>query len=410
MKKSFLAVLCVTVIVIVSASVATYYYSGLLSPSQNPTSEPTTAPTSIPQETVSPTELPSFTEQPTSSPSASPTTVLPTPTPEPTSVTITDMRNKTITLQLPIKRIVMVPVPDPAIYYSVGGNCSEIVGMNPQSLTFAKESVLSVLAPELLNASTSFVVSGFEVNIEELVKLKPDVVIQWARSAAEIKSCEQIEAVGIPVIGVKGAQPGTQVELDAKIRIYGQLAGNEEKAEELIAYHHNVIDSIMAVVKNIPTENKPRVLFLYSGLQVGGNGTYEDWWIETSGGINVADSIQGRITVTMEQIIAWNPDTIYIGTSHSAQPADLIGNKISGQDWSQIDAIKTGQVYKVPIGAYRWDPPNAESPLMLKLVEKQYPSLFSYEMQKEIRDFFLKFYSYQITDVQLTKILGTSTT
>lgn len=305
----------------------------------------------------------------------------------------------------------MVPVPDPAIYYSVGGNCSDIVGMSPQSLTFAKESVLSVLAPELLNASTSFVVTGFEVNIEELVKLKPDVVIQWARSAAEITSCEQIEAVGIPVIGIKGAQPGTQVELDAKIRIYGQLAGNEEKAEKLIAFHHSVIDDITAVVNTVSTVNKPKVLYLSSGLQVGGNGSYQDWWIETSGGINVADSVQGTITVTMEQIISWNPDIIYIATAHSAQPADLIGNKISGQDWSQINAIKTGQVYKVPIGAYRWDPPNAESPLMLKwLVEKQYPSLFSYDMQKEVRDFFLEFYNYQITDAQLAKILGSSST
>jgi len=328
----------------------------------------------------------------------------PMPEEEPKTITIIDMRNKTVAIPTPVNRIVTVPLPHPAIFYAVGGSGKQIVGMNPQSMSAVQESILGVMAPELLNASTSFVTTGFEVNIEELVKLKPDVVIQWARTAAEIKDCEKIEAVGIPVIGIKY---GTQKELDSIITIMGQLLGAEDKASELIAYHHAVIDEVSAITKDIPVEKKPKVLYIYSDLRVAGNDLYNDFWIETTGGINVADSLNGWVTVNMEQVLAWNPDIVYIGNFNNLQPEDFLENKISGQDWSQVEAVKKGQVYKVPLGAYRWDPPNAESPLMFKwLAEKQHPDLFNYDIRQEIRDFFSRFYGYAVSDEEIEKILN----
>lgn len=328
----------------------------------------------------------------------------PMPKEEPKTITIVDMRNKTVTIPKDVNRIVTVPIPHPAIFYAVAGSGEKIIGMHPLSMSAVEESILGVMAPELKKASTTFVKTEFEVNVEELLKLKPDVVIQWARTDKEIKEIEKIEAVGIPVIGIKY---GTQEELDGIITIMGQLVGREEKAAELIAYHHAVIDEISAITKKIPVEKRPKVLYIYNeSIRAAGKGTYNDFWIETTGGINVAGSIQGWANVNMEQVLAWNPDIMYVGNFTSVQPEDFFRNKIRGQDWSQVEAVKKGQVYKVPLGAYRWDPPNAESPLMLKwLAMKHHPELFHYNIRKEIKDFFSRFYGYAVSDEESDKIL-----
>lgn len=69
----------------------------------------------------------------------------------------------------------------------------------------------------------------------------------------------------------------------------------------------------------------------------------------------------------MEQIYAWNPDIIFITNFTETQPADLLENKVDGQDWSQVKAVQEGKVYKIPLGIYRWFPPSG-GPINVKVV------------------------------------------
>ena len=46
---------------------------------------------------------------------------------------------------------------------------------------------------------------------------------------------------------------------------------------------------------------------------------------------------------------------------------DFYENRLDGQDWSGISAVKNRRVYKIPAGLYRWAPPNSfEKPLYMK--------------------------------------------
>ena len=88
-------------------------------------------------------------------------------------------------------------------------------------------------------------------------------------------------------------------------------------------------------------------------------------------------------------------------------PSDLLENKQDGRDWSVINAIKNHQVYKIPIGAYRWDPAGVETPLMVKWAAKiQYPDIFAdMDMKEEVKEFFEFVYQYELTDEQVSEIL-----
>ena len=316
---------------------------------------------------------------------------------------IVDQLGREVKIPKDVERIVVLPIPFHAVFYAIAGSGEKIVGMHPTSMIHLKCSILSVMAPEMKKASTKFVKSGFEVNIEELLKLKPDVVFQWAWMNKEI---EKMERVGIPVIAVKY---GTQEYLEGWIKIIGQMLGKEKKSSELLAYHHKMINMISSRVAGIPKEKRPKVICLYNveKLRLTGKKTYNQWWTDITGGTNPAEEKSGFYNVNMEQILAWNPDIIYITNFCETQPEDILENKIEGQDWSEVKAVKKGQVYKIPMGEYRWAPPNAESPLMLMwLAQKHQPELFAdYDIGEEIKKFYSKFYHYELSDREVYKIL-----
>lgn len=121
----------------------------------------------------------------------------------------------------------------------------------------------------------------------------------------------------------------------------------------------------------------------------------------------MAKELKGTATVSMEQIYQWNPEVIYISSFTTTMPEDILENKIAGQDWSQIEAVKNGRVYKEPVGVYRWYPPSGDAPLMLKwMANHQYPGLFSYDMEKELKEYYQRFYRYELTDEDIEWILN----
>ena len=100
---------------------------------------------------------------------------------------------------------------------------------------------------------------------------------------------------------------------------------------------------------------------------------------------------------------------IYLSNFDDFLPENLYNNSFDGQDWSNVKAVKNKKVYKTPIGIYRWDAPCAESPLMMMWMAKvQQPEIFKdLNLEKEIKDFYKKFYDFELSQTDLNKILNT---
>ena len=64
------------------------------------------------------------------------------------------------------------------------GGADKIVGMHPASMGAAENGLLKEVYPEILNAKTDFIKDS-QINIEELLKLNPDVVIGVSKEEAE---------------------------------------------------------------------------------------------------------------------------------------------------------------------------------------------------------------------------------
>ena len=98
------------------------------------------------------------------------------------TVIITDHAGSQVEIPREVNRVVVTDIlPLPSIITVFLGSGEKIVGMAPASMSAARTGLLGELFPDILNASTDFM-NGSDINMEELMKLEPDVVFYNAGS------------------------------------------------------------------------------------------------------------------------------------------------------------------------------------------------------------------------------------
>lgn len=309
-----------------------------------------------------------------------------------------------VSVEMPqnIESIAVVPIPWTSIVYAVDGTGEKLVGIHPSAKKSYSACILKKLAPEMGDASTDAIGQDFAINMEEVQKLDPDVMIVWDYQSQE---AEQLKSMGIPAVSLKY---GTMEDLQNGMKVIGSVLGKEEKANDLVAYHQEQIAYFQSKEDQLKDKEKPRVLYMRDAeLKVAGQGAVNTIMIQMAGGENVAKDVAGQWTaVTMEQVIAWDPEIIIVSQFSDVTPEQLYNNSIKGQDWSSIDAVKNKKVYKSPMGIYRWDAPCAETPLMIKwMAQKFQPDVFNdYVFEDELKEFYKNYLDYELSQEDIDLI------
>lgn len=324
---------------------------------------------------------------------------------------VVDHKGNEVELPIDIERVVIIsPMPLPSIYCLYMGGTDKLVGMHPTSMAAAENSYLKKVYPDVVNIPSNFVQNG-AVNVEELLKLKPDVVFYLASDKALEESLHNA--------GIKGFAFSTSVANFNTIETYanwigkfGEIFGDTGRADSIIKHGREVEKLINSKISTLKDEDKPSVLILYNydttGMKTSGVNFYGDYWINASGGKNVARELKGAPTVSMEEVYKWDPEYIFITNFSPYLPEDLYNNSIDGYDWSQINAVKNRRVYKFPLGMYRWYPPSSDTPLALQWMAKTlHPEMFAdMDMNKEVTEYFKKFYGADLTSKDLNAIFN----
>ncbi|UED79277.1 ABC transporter substrate-binding protein [Lysinibacillus sp. CD3-6] len=327
---------------------------------------------------------------------------------------VTDQLGREVTIPGKIERVVTGGIlPYFSTWYVATNSTKEIVGMHPNSYNAAKNSILSKISPDVLNAETSYIQNG-EVNVEELLKIDPQLYVEISTNEDSIN---KVTEAGIPVVAVKAIDAAAAEPLatfNSWLTLTSKITGTTDRADRFLQEGKKVQSELDAKLKDVAKEDKPRALILFmhndKSITVGGSNFFGNQWLNATGAIDVAEKdVQGRKEVNMEQIYSWNPDIIYITNFTETQPEDLLENKVDGQDWSQVKAVQDGKVYKIPLGIYRWFPPSGDAPLMLKwMAQKNHPALFTYKIEDEIKTYYKDFYEFDVTDEEIHDILNPS--
>ena len=90
----------------------------------------------------------------------------------------------------------------------------------------------------------------------------------------------------------------------------------------------------------------------------------------------------------------------------TAQPDDILNSKIGEDDWSGIQAVQDGRVYKMPLGLYRSYTPGGDVPVTLYWLAKTvYPELFEdLDVTAKAKEYYSEVFGLELTDEQIESI------
>lgn len=315
--------------------------------------------------------------------------------------TLTDQRGKKVSFDGPVKRIATAIIPSPSMLAAVDGSYSHIVGINESTRTANREGIFGTIFPES-KKTTTIAGADFVPNVETVMGLAPDVVLQWADMGDEI--IQPLEAAGLKVIGLTY---GTQKMMETWVTFFGKLLGKDERAADLLDWMHEETAAVTALVKPYLADGRQKVLYLKAsadGFTTATGADYVTHWTELAGGRNVAENVSADAPqVSTEQIIAWDPEVIFLSAFDEKAPADLYADK----SLSSVRAVRDRRVYKVPLGGYRWDPPCCESPLMWRwAAQVLHPEIAARNgLREKIRSTFTMLYGYGISAARTDDVL-----
>jgi iron complex transport system substrate-binding protein len=248
---------------------------------------------------------------------------------------------------------------------------------------------------------------GNTTNLEVLLKLKPDLVLDFGTvNDTYISLADKVqEQTGIPYALLDG-------RFDAAAAIYrklGELTKRPREAEEFARYADRIVTTVKGRVDKIRAANQPRVYYARGprGLETGLGGSINVETIEFLGARSVAAERKGGMaTVSMEQVLAWNPDVIITiePAFATSVPTDPV--------WAPVKAVQTGRVYLSPSMPFGWVdfPPSVNRLIGLWWLGKVlYPDRFAEDLRPITREFFQRFYHMTPTDAQIDRILGAKT-
>ena len=325
------------------------------------------------------------------------------------TVTLTDHADREVTVPVnPQKVIILDILPLPSVLTVFLNSAETIKAMEPASMNAAKNGILSELYPEILNASTD-IMDGEDVNIESLIAMEPEVVYYNAGNAA---LGEKLDNAGLTSVAVSPTKWNYDCirTYDEWIALLSKIYPGRQLNTDISGYSSQTAQKIQERVSSLKEEEKKKVLFLFqydeNAMITSGSSFFGQWWCDASGTINAANGVtadNSNAKITMEQVYEWDPDIIIITNFTKTQPEDLYNNAVGSDDWSTVKAVKTQNVYKMPLGTYRTYTPGVDTPMTLEwLAQLAYPELFGdIDLIQDVRDYYKTLYGIDLTDEQI---------
>ncbi|NLW27619.1 ABC transporter substrate-binding protein [Acetivibrio saccincola] len=240
------------------------------------------------------------------------------------AVTITDMMGREITLEEPVTKVIAMTPSDCEILYAIGAG-EALVGRGEYC----------DYPPEVLELPK--VCTGENTNLEEIISLKPQVVLMGTMGQTK-EQVAALERAGIKVV----VSQATDIEgVYSSVDMIGKLMNREEEAQNVINSMKKTFDEVSQ--KKVQMKGKTvyfEVSPLEYGLWTAGSGTFMNEIAEIIGLENCFADVEGWGEISEEQVLERNPDyivTIAMYFGEGPTPEEEIAGR---KGWENITAVK----------------------------------------------------------------------
>ena len=286
---------------------------------------------------------------------------------------VTDQAGNTVEVPNKITRVVIDQIPILSTYMSYfKGSAPYIVGYCGSFKDTITKTVLKDIAPELMKSSDT-VYAQSDLNIEEIMKLNPDVILYNANNASH---AQILKESGIPSIGFATVGASTDADpidrYQQWLELLEDVFNEDGKMNDFKSAGNAIVADVEKRIAAVPQDKRPSAMILWKysdGVpQVSGNGTFGTFWLKRLGVKDVVvDEAKGFTQVNMEQVYR----------------------------------------YDTTLGMWNWFTPNPDAPLVYAwLACKTYPEVFAdYPLEQTIKDYYQKWYGYTVTDADMAEML-----
>lgn len=278
-------------------------------------------------------------------------------------LTLKDAAGRQVVLASKPERVVSLSPSYLGMIDAVGG---KIVGRATSKVGIIPDSMQAVPEVGLV----------FNINMENLVALKPDLVLA-GRNQHE-KFVPLLESNKINVIEFDAK---TFDEVKQTVKILGDIYGSPEKAK---AENELLDKQISAITSKLPNDKK-RIVIMHataSSVTVEGSHSIAGCVSDILGFENVAAAaLNGKSDKTpysMESLVGQNPDLIFIT---SMGKAEEIENRLrmdfkKNPAWNSLAAVQQGKVYVLPEKLFLLNPGLRYPEAVKYMAQQVYPEVF----------------------------------
>lgn len=312
---------------------------------------------------------------------------------EQTKITVTDGLGREITLDGPVERIATNYGIASHMVFALGAQ-DRLVGIDSPS---QGNEFFNALMPETAEMETAG--SPKEVNVEQIIALKPDLVLVPGRNKELVENLEQN---GLIVFGVVAED---LEQLESSMTNLGKALGCEEAAGQFASYYEDTMKLVQDRTAGLDKEDKPVVYLAgpMGALSTCSADMYQNYLIDLCGGRNAGSMVEGDagttgwIEVSPEQILQWNPDIILVVQYGSCTPEDILADS----RLQTVNAVKNKQVFWFPSKFSPWDYPSPQAVLGITwLAAAISPDQFTdINIQGEVDKFYTQFYGKSFTEL-----------
>lgn len=248
------------------------------------------------------------------------------------------------------------------------------------------------------------------LNLEALSAAQPDVVIDIGEAKKTV--VEDMDAlqkqINIPTIFIEAKLEN----MEETYKMLGELLGNTDRTKELSSYCQKVINQANKINKDLTDKEKASIYYASgdAGLDTNAKGSIHAEIFEVVGAENVVAGVEaaskgGGTTISMEQLIQWQPEYIL------AETESVYHQILAEETWKELTAVKEKNVYLIPSAPYNFigAPPSVNRILGIQwLGNLLYPESYQLDIEATVKEFYSLFYSIDLTKPQLESVLKNS--
>jgi iron complex transport system substrate-binding protein len=246
----------------------------------------------------------------------------------PQPIILVDSLGREVVLDGPAQAIISLAPSNTELLFAVGAGDQVIAR---EDFSNYPEAVLEL--PSIGNTQ--------EQNLEEIVRLQPDLVL-----AADVNAPEHIKAIenlGITVFSL--ANPSDLEGLYENMRIVAKLTGHEAETEIWIENARQRVTTIMETLQQ--AETTPTVFYELDSTDptkpwTSGAGTFIDTLITMAGGQNIASGMNTAwAQFSQEELILQDPQIILLGDAMWGITPEMVSER---PGWEQLTAVVENRV------------------------------------------------------------------